>query len=83
VRQRESRRVLDFVERNYRGLPFAERWLRREFRSKLLLESALRELVLSGALRQYPVLTEVGKGVVSQAEYTVLIEKDGARVLTK
>ncbi|RLG19335.1 type II methionyl aminopeptidase [Candidatus Micrarchaeota archaeon] len=83
VRMRESRRLMTFVENNYKTLPFAERWLRKEFKSKLLLESALRELVLSGAFKQYPVLTDIEKGVVSQAEHTILIEKDGAKVLTK
>jgi len=83
VRMRESRRMLNFIEKNYRGLPFAERWLRKEFTSRLLLETAIKELVLSGALKQYPVLSEVKKGLVSQAEHTLLIEKDGARILTK
>ncbi|MFA6035875.1 MAG: type II methionyl aminopeptidase, partial [Candidatus Micrarchaeia archaeon] len=84
VRMRESRRVIDFAEREYRGLPFAERWLRKSaFKSRILLETAFKELVMSGSLRQYPVLSEIKKGLVSQAEYTMVIEHDGARVLTK
>lgn len=83
VRMRESRRLLAYAEENYRTLPFAERWLYRNFNSKLLLHAALKELVLSGALRQYPVLKDAGKGIVSQAEVTVVVEKDSARVLTK
>jgi methionyl aminopeptidase len=83
VRMRESRRLLNYVDENYKTLPFAERWLYRDFHSKLLLHAALRELVFSGALRQYPVLKDAGKGLVSQAELTVVVEKDAARVLTK
>ncbi|MDO8339764.1 MAG: type II methionyl aminopeptidase [Candidatus Burarchaeum sp.] len=83
VRMRESRRMMALAEHKYRTLPFAERWLRKEFDSRLLFEAALRELVLSGAFRQYPILTEVKKGLVSQAEYTVLVEHDGAKILTK
>jgi len=84
VRMRESRRVLDFVEKNYLTMPFAERWLRkREFTNRILLATAFKELVMSGAIRQYPVLSEIKKGLVSQAEYTMIIEHDGARVLTK
>jgi methionyl aminopeptidase len=83
VRMRESRRLLTYAEENYKALPFAERWLYKDFHSKLLLHAALRELVFSGALRQYPVLKEAGKGLVSQAELTVVVEKDAARVLTK
>jgi len=83
VRMRESRRMMGIVEQKYKTLPFAERWLRKEFDSRLLFEAALRELVISGAFRQYPILTEVKKGLVSQAEYTVLVEHDGAKILTK
>jgi len=83
VRLRESRRLLNYVEENYRTLPFAERWLYKDFSSKLLLHAALKELVFSGALRPYPILKDAGKGLVSQAELTVVVEKDSARVLTK
>ncbi|VVC71854.1 Methionine aminopeptidase [uncultured archaeon] len=83
VRQREARRMLTFIESNYRTLPFAERWLYSSFKSKLLVDSALRELVFSDCLRQYPILREVKKGMVSQAEATVIVEKDGCRITTK
>jgi len=83
VRMRESRRLLTYVEENYRTLPFAERWLYKDFHSKLLLHAALRELIFSGSFRQYPVLKDSGKGLVSQTELTVVVEKDAARVLTK
>jgi len=83
VRGREARRLLSHVSANYRTLPFAERWLYPHFSSKLLLHAALRELVLSESLRQYPVLREVKGGLVSQAELTVVVEKDSARILTK
>jgi len=83
VRMRESRRLLNYVEENFKTLPFAERWLYTDFHSKLLLHAALRELVFSGVLKQYPVLKDAGKGLVSQAEVTVVVEKDAARVLTK
>lgn len=83
VRMRESRRLLNYVENNFQTLPFAERWLRKEFNSKLLLHAALKELILIGSLQQYPILKEVGNGLISQAEATVLVEKDSVRVLTK
>ncbi len=83
VRMRESRRLMLYSEEKFHGLPFAERWLYKEFQSKLLLGSALRELVAFGVLHPYPILSDAGKGMVSQAERTVVIEHDGARVLTK
>jgi methionyl aminopeptidase len=82
VRQREARRILSHVEENYRTLPFAERWLYSAFRSRLLVNSALRELVMSGSFTQYPILRDAGKGMVSQAEVTVRVEKDSCAVLT-
>ncbi|MFH1447458.1 MAG: type II methionyl aminopeptidase [Candidatus Micrarchaeota archaeon] len=83
VRMRESRRLLNYVRDKFDGLPFAERWLYRDFKSKLLLNSALKELMSFGILKPYPILSDSKKGLVSQAERTVVIEKDGARVLTK
>ena len=83
LRGRESRRLQAHVASNYRTLPFAERWLYPSFKSKLLLNAALRELILSEALHQYPILKEAKGGLVSQAEVTVVVEKDSARVLTK
>ncbi len=83
VRLRESRRLMNYADEKFSGLPFAERWLYKDFNSKLLLSSALRELVGFGVLHPYPILGDAGKGLVSQAERTVLVEKDGARVLTK
>jgi len=83
VRQRESRRLLFHVDSTYKTLPFAERWLAREFRSQLLLHSALRELLSAGVLHDYPVLKDAKGGLVSQAELTVVVEKDSCRVLTK
>jgi len=59
-------------------LPFAKRWLPRE-----RLDLALRTLKNTGALREYPVLREEGGGLVSQAEHTVIVKKDGCEVTTK
>ena len=83
VRMRQSRAVMTYVQENFLTLPFAERWLAKKFESKLLRGAALKELMNAGVLRPYPVLKEVKAGLVSQSEHTVLVEKDGARVLTK
>jgi methionyl aminopeptidase len=83
VRLRESRKLMNYADERFGGLPFAERWLYADFNSKLLLSSALRELIMFGVLRPYPILSDSAKGLVSQAERTVVIEKDGARVLTE
>jgi methionyl aminopeptidase len=83
VRMRQSRKIVEFVVKNYRMLPFAERWVRKEFPSKLLVSAALRELLENHFIRGYPVLREAGRGLVSQAEHTLLVTGNGCDVLTR
>jgi methionyl aminopeptidase len=77
VRVSEAKKLLKEIEQ-YHGLPFAKRWLPRE-----RLDLALRTVINTGALREYPVLREEGGGLVSQAEHTVIVTKDGCEVTTK
>jgi len=77
VRVSEAKKLLKEIEK-YQGLPFAKRWLPRE-----RLDLALRTLKNTGALREYPVLREEGGGLVSQAEHTVIVTKDGCEVTTQ
>ena len=83
VRMRQSRKIVEHVVANYGMLPFAERWVRKSFSSKLLVSAALRELLQSHFIRGYPVLREVSRGLVSQAEHTVRVTADGCEILTK
>jgi len=83
VRMRQSRKIVEHVIKNYGMLPFAERWVRKSFKSKLLVSAALRELLQNHFIKGYPVLREVSKGLVSQAEHTVMVTKDSCEVLTK
>ncbi|MBC8520932.1 MAG: type II methionyl aminopeptidase [Methanomicrobia archaeon] len=76
VRLIEAKKLLEELKK-YQGLPFARRWLPRE-----RLDLALRTLKNTGALREYPVLREEEKGLVSQAEHTVIVKKDGCEVTT-
>ena len=75
VRMKQARQLMDEILRKYKTLPFAKRWLKA---SDIILAKLVRE----GVLRAYPVLAEVGKGLVSQAEHTVIVEENGARVIT-
>lgn len=83
LRMRQSRKIVEFVWRNFGPLPFAERWVRKEFPSKLLVSAAFKELLQNHFIRGYPVLREVGRGLVSQTEHTILVTKDGCEVLTR
>jgi methionyl aminopeptidase len=82
TRLRMSRELLRNVKREYRELPFAERWLAKRM-SKLRLELTLRELIGAGALWPYYVLAERAKGKVAQAEHTVIVTEDGCEVTTR
>lgn len=63
------------------GLPFPERWFKELNQFKLKM--ALRELVKRDALHGYPVLQEAEKGLVSQAEHTLIVTSDGCEVTTR
>jgi methionine aminopeptidase len=45
-------------------------------------KNAFAELLKSKAVMGYPVFVEESRRTVAQAEYSILIEKDGCRVLT-
>ncbi len=81
VRSPITREVLKEIE-GYEGLPFAKRWLTRKFGAKA--NFALRELTQLGMIHQFPPLVEVNKGIVTQAEHSILIDDEGeVIVLTK
>ncbi len=75
VRMRIERDILSEVEK-YKTLPFAKRWLKKA--PDVIMSKLVREKVL----RAYPVLSEVKRGLVSQAEHTIIVEDGGARVIT-
>lgn len=83
IRMRQSRQILQHVVEKYQALPFAERWVRKEFKSKMLVSASLREMLSAQVIRGYPVLKEADNSIVAQAEHTILIEENGVRVLTK
>ena len=77
----DSRRLLRFIEKNFRTLPFAERWL-RNYGSRDDYEPAFSELVSGRYIMSYPVFVEASGGIVAQSEHTIVVEKDGASLLT-
>jgi len=76
-----AKQLLDFIKENFFTLPFAERWLRAAVPPNHFKEAFL-ELISSKSLTSYLVFIEASGKPVAQAEHTVLIEKDGCRVLT-
>ena len=72
VRNNEARKILNFIIKEYKTLPFCSRWIVKKFGIKSLF--ALRQLEENGNLHQYPQLIEISHSKVSQSEHTVLIE---------
>ena len=81
VRSPFAREILKFIGENYKTLPFTTRWLSRKF-GLGKTNFALRELLKNNIIKQYPPLPEKNKGMVSQAEHTLLIT-DKVEVITK
>ena len=81
VREQTTRHVLHYIEQ-FDDLPFAKRWLEEEF-PPMKLNFALKRMLNAGVLQDFPPLADKAKGIVSQAEHTLLVEEDSCKVLTK
>jgi methionyl aminopeptidase len=81
LKSQYSKKLLKFIEENFRTLPFTERWLKNVV-PKEHYHEAFKELLNSKAIMGYPVFVEASRKPVAQAEHTVLIVEDGCVVLT-
>lgn len=73
--------VLKEINKRFNSLPFSERWL-KDLMNASELREILKNLSKKGILREYPILIEVKKGMVSQFEHTVYIAKNEALLVT-
>jgi methionyl aminopeptidase len=74
LRRPDSRKVLEEIKK-YNGLPFSSTSLFKIFgKPKTLF--ALREMKQLGMLREHPPLVDKNKGLVSQAEHSVIVLKE-------
>jgi methionyl aminopeptidase len=80
LRRKTSKQILGYVNKNYKTLPFAERWLAKEFR--LGVAFGLQELVQQGKLQTHYVLSEKKGVYVAQSEETIIITEEGFEQLT-
>jgi methionyl aminopeptidase len=83
VRERKAPKdvsdMFERIRRDFGLFPFAGRWC-DSFGPNAALH--LNKMVRLGMIMSYPVLTEVAHGVVAQAEHSLIVTKDGCRVLT-
>ncbi|MBI4406693.1 M24 family metallopeptidase, partial [Candidatus Micrarchaeota archaeon] len=77
-----SRKIAQFIADNYE-LPFARRWLHAEFSDfqHFSINAAIKELESLGVISPYPVLVEKNKGIVSQAETTIILTGGGCKAI--
>ena len=80
LRRKTSKQILGYVNKHYKTLPFAERWLAKEFR--LGVAFGLQELIQQGKLQAHYVLSEKKGVYVAQIEETILITEEGFEQLT-
>lgn len=72
IRDSLAREIMEFIESEFKLLPFSARWITDKFGHRAKLSLSLMEQ--AGILHNYPVLIEKTRAPVSQAEDTFLIE---------
>ena len=82
TKNEEADRLLDFIWGNFNMLPFALRWITKEWEEKKARE-LLEILIKKKAVQAYPVLMEINEQPVAQAEHTFIPNEDGVTVTTR
>ncbi len=80
LRRKTSKQLLGYINKNYKSLPFAERWLGKEFRTGVAF--GLQELIKQGKLKTHYVLAESKGTYIAQSEETIIITEEGFEQLT-
>ena len=79
LKHESSNRLIKYIDENFKGLPFAERWV-YGFDDKA--PAILKKLQRAGLVMAYKQLADIGGGMVAQTEHTMLVTADGARLTT-
>lgn len=74
VRDPITRNILKEIK-TYHDLPFAKRWLEKKFGTNKT-NFALRNLLRNDSLQPHPPLIDQARGLVSQAEHSVIVKKE-------
>ncbi len=75
TRNMHARKIIEFAEKEFSTLPFAERWLEKISLTEFQRKTALRELMQKKSIHIYPVLNESAGKIVTQAENTIVIHE--------
>ena len=79
LRDFKTIQMLNSIGKKFNTLPFAERWC-TDFTSDTDL--MMKKLVHRRCIKQYSQLLDAEKGIVAQAEHTVIIHEDGCEITT-
>ncbi len=82
LRNLDARKIQQKAIEEYNGLPFAERWLTKEF-GETKTKIALRELLTKGSIKSHPILKEDIGIMVSQTEHTIVAFEGKIVITTK
>ena len=81
TKNEEADKLLDFIWNNFNMLPFALRWITKEWEEQKARE-LLQVLIKKKAVHAYPILVEANEQRVAQAEHTFIPNESGATVTT-
>jgi len=79
IRDKEAKLIFEKIKSEFKTLPFAQRWFKKQFSYS---EMSLKKLSFIGLVKHYPQLIDAKKGIVTQKEHTVIVTEDGCEVIT-
>jgi methionyl aminopeptidase len=75
--QKTSSPFLSYIAYKFKTLPFTARWLVSKFPKA---QELVKRFASTRTIQAYPVLMEKERGIVSQAEHTLIVKKNGCEV---
>jgi len=81
TKNEEADKLLDFIWENFNMLPFALRWITKQWEEKEA-RGLLDILIKKKAIQAYPILVEIHEQRVAQAEHTFIPNETGVTVTT-
>lgn len=79
IRNRSAKQLVGFIAKNFKTLPFCQRSWAKEV---AVPRFALNELINSGVIMEYKVLSDIKGSFVAQSERTVYIHENEIEILT-
>jgi methionyl aminopeptidase len=73
IRDPNIKKFFQEIYNKYKTLPFAYRWLYKEYNNKINLKLFIEYLKKNGNIHEYPILVEQSNGIVTQFETTFYI----------